>query len=260
MTMLEITALKAWFTDYCISFASPDPEEQRNISLKEFHTRKVCENIRFIGRSESLSPEKQDLAEIIALFHDLGRFEQYRRYKTFKDSDSINHAALSADILQEKNIIAVLAKEDQELILKSVRLHNVFIIPQNLSPEETLFLKLIRDADKLDIWRVFMDFFSLPETERASAAGLGFPDLPGYSPEVLATLSNRHMVSLSMLRTLNDFKLLQLSWVFDLNFTSSFKMLQERDYIDHLSATLPKDEAIHNAMVTLKKFVQEKLA
>ncbi|ACM20209.1 metal-dependent phosphohydrolase [Geotalea daltonii FRC-32] len=259
MTMLEIPLLKAWFAEYCRSFASSDQEKQRNFSLKEYHTHKVCENIRSITLGESLSPEKQDIAEIIALFHDLGRFEQYRRYKTFKDSDSINHAALSADILQEKNVLAALANAERELILKSVRLHNVFSIPQNLTQEEILFLKLIRDADKLDIWRVFIDFYALPETERASAAGLGFPDLPEYSPEVLATLNSRRMVSLSMLKTLNDFKLLQLSWVFDLNFTTSFRILQERAYIDHLSATLPKDERILDAVVTLKTFVHERL-
>lgn len=256
----DIPALKAWFVEYCRSFSMPEEDAQRNISLKEYHTRKVCENIISIAQGESLTGKERETAEIIALFHDVGRFEQYRRYRTFKDSESVNHAALGADILREKNVLAALDQAERELVLKSVRLHNVFAIPSKLGREEKLFLKLVRDADKLDIWRVFTEYFSLPEAERASAAGLGFPDLPGYSQEVLASLNDGAMVHLSMLKTLNDFKLLQLSWVFDLNFPTSYRLLQERNCIGHLSATLPKDEAIHAAMIRINEFVHEKAA
>ncbi|WP_243372371.1 HD domain-containing protein [Geotalea sp. SG265] len=256
----EILALRAWFADYCRSFAFTDEKEQRNISLKEYHTHKVCENILSIADGESLSRKERETAEIIALFHDVGRFEQYRRYRTFKDSDSINHAALGADILREKEVLASLGETERAIVLKAVSLHNVFMIPPNLDREEALFLKLIRDADKLDIWRVFIEFYAMPEAERASAVGLGFSDLPGYSSDVLAMVNDRRMVSLSMLKTLNDFKLLQLSWAYDLNFPTSFRIMEERGYIDSLSATLPKDEAIRGALRGIGEFVREKLA
>src|SRR6185369_17630796 len=101
--------------------------------------------------------------------------------------------------------------------------------------------RLIRDADKLDIWRVFIDYYGLPEEERASAVGLGFPDLPQCSPEVLKCLRQREIVQLAAVQTLNDFKLLQLSWVFDLNFPESFRLVRERGCIDALAAVLPTD-------------------
>lgn len=254
-----LPGFRNWFDEYCASFSSADANDQRNITLKHYHTHQVRENILAIARGESLAPEQQDIAEIVALFHDLGRFEQYRRFKTFKDSDSVNHAALSADILAEKNILQGLTKADQDLILKAVRLHNVFVTPANLDADTNLFLKLIRDADKLDIWRVFLEFYALPDSERASAVSLGFPDLPEISPDVLAMLHDRCMVSLSMLKTLNDFKLLQLSWVFDLNFTTSFGIVRDRSYIDRLAATLPKDGEIEKTVTILKEFVREKL-
>ena len=68
------------------------------------------------------------------------------------------------------------------------------------------------------------------------------------------------MVNLSMLKTLNDFKLLQLSWVFDLNFTASFRQLQERDYIGGIAATLPRSDRIDSLVAGLREFVERKLA
>lgn len=256
----DLSALDNWFSQYCHSFSSPDSEYQRNISLKEHHTHNVRQNILTICREEALSPEQQDIAEIIALFHDIGRFPQYHQYKTFKDSDSVNHAALGVQILTEKHVLAAFSKPVQDVIIKSIRFHNVFILPGFLSPEESLFLKLIRDADKLDIWRVFIEFYTLPEGERASAVGLGFPDVPGFSDEVISTLNNRQIVNLTMLRTMNDFKLLQLSWVFDLNFAASFRMLKCRDYISTLAATLPENAVITEAISRIYTYVDEKLA
>ncbi|ABQ27454.1 HD domain-containing protein [Geotalea uraniireducens] len=260
MNRAELSALKTWFADYCRSFYSIDADEQRNISLKELHTGNVCDNITRIARDELLNEEQQVLAEVIALFHDVGRFPQYRQYKTFKDSDSTNHAALGAKVLLENNVLAPFPKDEQDMIIQAVRLHNVFAIPEKLSADGDLFLKLIRDADKLDIWRVFIEYYALPESERASAVGLGFPDLPFCSDEVLACLDEGRMVNLSMLKTLNDFKLLQLSWVFDLNFAASFRLLKERDYIGGIAATLPTDGRIAALAKRLREYVEVRLA
>jgi hypothetical protein len=90
--------------------------------------------------------------------------------------------------------------------------------------------------------------------------GLGFPDLPDCSPDVLRSLQQREMVNLLLLKNLNDFKLLQLSWVFDLNFPASFRLMLERGYIDGLSATLPKERAVENAVRDVRAFVAGKAA
>ncbi len=260
MNRTELSALKAWFADYCRSFYSSDAGEQRNISLKELHTRNVCDNITAIARDELLNEDRQVLAEVVALFHDVGRFPQYRQYKTFKDSESTNHAALSARVLLESNVLAGFPKDEREIIVQSVRLHNVFAVPGKISPEVELFLKLVRDADKLDIWRVFIEYYALPEEERASAVGLGFPDLPFCSEEVLACLDSGRMVNLAMLKTMNDFKLLQLSWVFDLNFAASFRLLEERDYVGGIAATLPMNGRIEALARRLRRHVEERVA
>ncbi len=82
-----------------------------------------------------------------------------------------------------------------------------------------------------------MEYFDLPEGERASAAGLGFQDEPSCTPAVLACLERREMVNLTLLETLNDFKLLQLSWVFDLNCPESFRLARQQGHLSRLAAS-----------------------
>ncbi len=258
MTTLTIDLLehlKAWFADYCRAFHTGNAVDDRNYDLKEEHTGRVCENIRGIAGEAGVGDDGMLLAEAIALFHDVGRFPQYRRYRTFKDADSANHAALGVTVLREKGVLDKLPKDKQDIVIRGVGLHNVFAIPEQLDAKSALFLKLIRDADKLDIWRVFIDYYRLPEAERASAAGLGFPDLAGYSPEVAACLDRREMVRLAMVRSLNDFKLLQLSWVFDLNFPASFRVIRERRLLEQLVATLPAEARESRAVASLFEFV-----
>jgi len=259
MDQHELNSLKRWFTGYCGSFYSLNREDQQNITLKEEHTRNVCGNIVQIARGLSLDDARITLAEAIALYHDIGRFPQYHKFKTFKDSVSVNHAALGAKVLIENNVLQSIPKHEQDIIMRVVALHNVYSIPVGLDQDELLFLKLVRDADKLDIWRVAIEYYGQPEDGRASAVGLGLPDVPGYSPEVLTALKNERMVQMSTLKTLNDFKLLQLAWIYDLNFASSLRILESRQCIDGIAATLPRTGEIIAALATLRGYVHEGL-
>ena len=255
----DLIFFKNWFSDYVRSFYSPNKEDQKNISLKEQHTFNVCKNIIEIGLELTLSDKEVMLAEVIALFHDIGRFPQYAKYKTFRDRNSVNHGYLGARTLIEEKTLQNLPDSEQELIIKAVRFHNVFSIPKIEKEDIIFFIKLIKDADKLDIWRVFLEYYETPEKERASAVGLGLPDTTDYSEEVLSCIQRGQMASLSQLKTSNDFKLMHLSWVYDLHFRPSFRLLLERDYIGKFLYYLPQEEAIKKVSVVLEEFVQERL-
>lgn len=255
----DLIFFKKWFSDYCKSFYSSDIEDQKNIHLKEQHTFNVCRNIIEIAKGLSLGNDQIMLAEAVALFHDIGRFPQYAKYKTFKDSISVNHGLLGAQTLIEEKILEKLPDVEQELIVQSVKFHNAFSIPKIEKKDIVFFIKLIRDADKLDIWRVFIEYYEGPEENRASAVGLGLPDMPEYSEDVLSYLFKKHIVSISKIKTLNDFKLLQLSWIYDMNFKPSVRFLLERDYIDRITARLPQTEEIRKASFFLKEFVCQRL-
>lgn len=254
----DLEFLKKWFIDYSSSFYSSVKEDQKNISLKVEHTYNVCENIILIINEQSLGRNESMLADAVALFHDLGRFPQYAKYRTFRDSISVNHGKLGAEVLEKEKILQNLPENEQELIINSVKFHNAFAIPDLQDRRIIFFLKLIRDADKLDIWRVLSEYFESDEKERASAVGLGLPDIPEYSEKVLSCLYDKRLASLSDLKTLNDFKLTQLSWVYDLHFKTSFRLLVERDYINRISKTLPQTEEIKKALSILIEFADKR--
>jgi HD superfamily phosphohydrolase YqeK len=257
-TAPALARLHAWFASYCGSFRSADAEVQRNFDLKELHTRKVCEAACLIARGGS--PRRQLLAEVAALCHDLGRFPQFRDYHTFKDSESLNHAHLSAQILKQSDMLDFLSDSERASVLDAVRLHNVYQVPPGLTAEADDLLRLLRDADKIDIWRVFVEHFETPEDERASGVTLGFPDLPFCSPEVLATVGDGRLVQLSTMKSVNDFKLLQLSWVYDVNFTASLRLIRERRLLERLAATLPGEEAVVEVVSRVQSYLKRRLA
>ena len=254
----DLLAFKDWFSGFSRSFYSADPEQQKNIALKVRHTFDVCGIITGLSRDQSISPDKILLMEASALFHDLGRFPQYARYRTFRDSISVNHGKLGADVLAESGILGCLPEHERILITTAVRFHNAFAIPRLDDPDGTHILKMVRDADKLDIWNIFLGFFEGGEDERASEAGLGLPDLPGYSEGVISDLHEKRTATIASLRTLNDFKLLQLSWIYDLNFQPSFRLLIEKDYIGRLIALLPATAGINRISLMLQEYASRK--
>jgi hypothetical protein len=244
----NVAEIQKWFSEYCREFDTEDEDVRRNMALKEDHTYHVCSNILEIGRGESLDVEQMLIAEAVALLHDVGRFEQYRQYKTFRDGDSVNHAELGAQIVEDYEVLSPLFPHERDIIAHTVEFHNTFAIPNKLPEDTQFFLKLVRDADKLDIWRVFTEYFSQPVSERASAAGLDLPDKPECSADVLAQISNGKMVRLSSVKTLNDFKVMQLSWVYDINFPTSFNLLVERESIKELASTLPRNDQVEEVI------------
>lgn len=259
MTENDLAGLKEWFKDYVASFYSGDEKDMRNITLKEEHTYNVCRNVVLILKGSSLNRDKLTLAESIGLLHDIGRFKQYKEYGTFRDSISINHATLGVKVLSDGRVLESLPGKERDLILSSIKFHNALSMPELPDGDAELFLKLIRDADKLDIWRVFVEYFESAEEDRASAAGLGLPDSPGYSDNILSHIFDKKVAPLSTLRTLNDFKITQLSWVYDLNFNETFRLLLERKYVEKIIGSLPQTEEIFKASFFLQDYVAGRL-
>ena len=144
----------------------------------------------------------------VALFHDVGRFQQYKQYKTFDDRISTNHSSLGTRALRENNVLVRLTKDDQDIIFRSVALCNVFSLPKNFDDETRLFVELVRDADKLDILRVTLEYFEQDAKSRAGAVKPGLSDTLGYSKYIMSCLNKGMMALKAMLRNQNDFKLL----------------------------------------------------
>ena len=250
MNRSQFNTLVAWFDAYVEPFLTTDDEGIKNIQLKIEHTRKVCTAMGHLCEGENLSENESLIASSVALLHDVGRFPQYRRWRTFRDSDSDNHARLSIDVMKAEKILADIEPSEQLLIEEAVRFHNMLQPPVRYSSPVRTYIDLIRDADKLDIWRVFVELLSQPPEERASAATLGLADIPGaVSPQCIAMLAAGSIVHLDTVTCVNDFTLLQISWVYDLTSVTSRTLLRERGYIPILAATLPERVDVREAVV-----------
>jgi len=229
---IALTRLSDWFDDYVDQFASNDPRIQENMDMKEGHTRRVCAAILDIGASLNLSTEDLCTAEATGWLHDIGRFEQYTRYGTFMDHRSEDHAALGVRVVRETRILERIGAFDQELILRVVGAHNRAAIPPEADERTRFFLKLLRDADKVDIWHVVTAYYQDPEQRRNHALELDLPDSPHISKPVYEALMKGELVKMADLKTVNDFKLLQMGWIYDVNFPRTFQIVREKGYLE----------------------------
>jgi hypothetical protein len=256
----DLRGFRRWFSRYVRSFAPRSEEERRNFLLKERHTREVLRNAERIAREEGLSREKARVAAAAALLHDVGRFPQLARYGTFRDASSVNHGLLGARVIEEEGLLAGLPEAERDVILAVVRYHNAFRVPDLGRPEAELCLRLIRDADKLDIWRVFSEWHDTPPGERSAAANLGLSPKDACTDAVLDAVKEGRIPSIDICRTGKDYVLVQLSWVHDLTFRTSFRILLKRDVLGRLGRVLPDGPAVREALERLAAYVKVRAA
>ncbi|GAB6097099.1 HD domain-containing protein [Desulfatiferula olefinivorans] len=250
----------SWFDAYAASFETADPEFNRNIILKSRHTRRVCGEIFGLGRALGLSDEDRRLSVVTALFHDLGRFEQYRRFGTFSDRKSVNHAELGVEILRREGVLDGLDESVTGLITDAVRYHNRAALPDHLDPRHLFFTRLLRDADKLDILRVVTAYYAAKTRgEHNETIELDLPDTPGVSAAICEQLINGQTIRFEDMNNLNDFKLLQVGWVYDINFVPALKRLQRRAYLAMLRSVLPDSDDIRRVFGAVKGRLEERL-
>ena len=205
--------------------------ENENIQRKYNHTKNVEKNTEIISKSLDLNEEQINLAKLISLLHDIGRFEEYKKFKkkrTFLDSKPSNHAKYGVEILKKNNFIRNFVKEDNydDLIYTAIRNHNKKEIEENLTEEEKLFCKILRDADKLDI-------LHLSETTYWKEPGINIEN----------ELINEEAFKLFMQKEVIDNKLVtnqvnklvsKLALIFDIQFKQSFIIIKENDYFNKI--------------------------
>ncbi len=248
--------LRNWFAEYAKTFKVGDFDYQQNINLKEKHSLRVCSEIIDVGKSLGLSQVDLSLAEVTALFHDVGRFEQYTKYGTFFDLVSEDHAALGVKVLKKQNVLDGVDQSTRDLILKVISYHNRAELPEDETEECLFFAKLLRDADKLDIWRILTDHYPNKDGPRKSSIELDLPDVPEFSDEVCQDLLAGGIARATSIKTLNDFKLLQMGWVYDVNFSRTFQLVKERGYIETILDVLPHTDVVLNIYSKIKSYLE----
>lgn len=258
MNKAQVQKFKAWFCEYVSGFYGNDPNQNQIYELKERHTLRVCENILKIGESIPLSKNDLKIAEITALFHDIGRFKQYRDYATFNDKNSVNHARFGIRQLLLHKILNSLSLNEKRFILIPIAWHNAYKPPDIKDDKILVFIKLLRDADKLDIWKVVVDHYTKDKKQDTIAVLQNLRDNgPLYSKKIIKALYDKQLAQISHLSCLTDLKLLQISWVYDLNFTESYRLLRQSGFIEKLGQTLPKTRQIQGAVKVAIRHIEK---
>ncbi len=223
------------FVAFTRRFLRGSTELDAAFQLKIDHTlRVVSHSLRF---TVGLPHPIRFSAALSALYHDIGRFPQYQEYKTFNDGASLNHAFRSVEELESGGLLPPTVPFRHELI-ESIRLHNQKALSKPLPKRSAFFYHLLRDCDKADVLSVLKGHYQ-SAGDRDRYLTLGLSDEAVLSPQVIGAFRDRHIVDFNMLRTIHDYKLLQISWIFDIHFSETYRFLLDRnDFLDIL-ATIP---------------------
>lgn len=246
------------FLQYARSHYCGDPEKDEPLELKVEHTLKVLAIAEELAESEAAFSEHAAARalRLSALFHDVGRFRQYRNYRTFSDVQSCNHALLGVRVIREQKFLASESKDMRHMVLSAVAAHNKLRIPQGVSGRVRDVLLGLRDADKLDILRVLAN--NLEPGKGNDTVLLHLEDVPGACSEpVLKALEEGRVALYTDMRYHNDFRILLCTWLHDLHFASSLRIARREGYYDRILAGLSPLPDIQRAAA---KFVESRLA
>ena len=260
----NLKKLKQWYLNYAQGFLGKETAIDSNIIMKRGHTLRVCAESKYIAKSINLNSQDCILAEVIALLHDLGRFEQYVKYRTFSDFDSEDHAQMSLNIAKRESLLDFLAEIDVKIVMEAIANHNRkhIQISDSLGKRGELHAKIIRDADKIDIYKVviasYLAYIEAPE-KFDLAIGFGEADTDDYTEAVFQDVMHARKTDYNSLKTINDRKLLQLGWIYDINFNCALKRVIERGYIDTILQHLPSDENMGLVRQTVAGYIDARL-
>ncbi|MDE7206224.1 MAG: HD domain-containing protein [Lachnospiraceae bacterium] len=216
------------FSNYVKNYNTSDEK----VRLKIEHTYRVCDLCEQIAKASGFSADETQIAWLTGLLHDVGRFEQLRRYGTFVDAQSIDHAEFGADILFRENKIRDYIDDSSEDILleKAVRCHSAYRVPAAYTAREKKFADLLRDADKIDILKVNI-LFPLEEIYNVTTQELKNCTV---TPEVMQAFFEEHAVLRALKKTPVDNVVGHISLVYELVYPVSTKIMCEQGYLEKL--------------------------
>jgi len=257
----QLSAFKAWFDKFVAGFYGDDTYINANIKMKEEHSGRVCSEMLYLADQLHLVGNQRLLAETIALFHDVGRFPQFLKYKTYSDTKSINHCLLGLEVLQKENVLAQLSDDEKQIIEAAIRYHGEKELPNNLAGYTLLLSKMIRDADKLDIFNVVIKAYIQQRDDPDNfKLEIELPDEPRCTPEVLDAILSGGRIDYKALRTMNDMKLCVLGWVYDVNFVPTLSRLKQRRHLETIFEFLPDTPDIRKVREKIFAYVENRIS
>lgn len=213
MTKTFYDELTAKYNAYVDTFRDADGTLPIMMKLKLEHTQRVVEDARRVMVGEGWGADDIQLGEATALLHDTARYSQLREYKTFRDSDSFDHAAQAVKIIREQRWLDDVAAEVREAILTAVAVHNKRDVPEAVKGKAQQLSWLVRDADKLDILRLLEQAVMDGSLERNPEIAWGLQMKGAPCPKMIEAVEQGKTVAYDWIHCIADFVLIQVGWM-----------------------------------------------
>lgn len=318
------------FAEYVRNY---DPSDEK-IKLKIDHTYRVAGLCQRIAESLGLSEPDVDIAWLLGMLHDIGRFEQIRRFGTFNDVQSVDHAEFGADLLFKEGLIrkfvegyyeecelarsgdeeagqaysrqkgcqegklnsrqgnCLLAQSDNQsdycqeerkikeflvnndattvddkqiiknnehhnkdtgLLEMAIRQHNKYRVKEDLTERQRMFCDILRDADKVDIFKVNADIpmeIIYDVTTEELKNGI-------ITKEVLESFYKKETVLKSVRRSAVDHIVGHISLLFELVYKESYRQAKEQGYVYKLLDFKSDVPEVNAEFGDMRKYVDE---
>lgn len=201
--------------DEFINYVSNYDLNNIKIKLKYDHSIRVMNLMMKYAKELGLDSYEVELASVIGLLHDIGRFEQLKEYDSFNDKETIDHAALGVKLLFEDNLIKKFwsNKDDYELIKFAIKNHNKLNIEKSDNEKFLKYAKLIRDTDKIDILYVY----GVSDELKVRSENISI------SKPILNCIKDNKTVSYDLINNKNDELSVSFSYIFDINYDICLK-------------------------------------
>lgn len=249
--MIDLDKAEKEFIQYSETFDL----ENRRMKNKQIHSLRVMKLSNTIAKNLNLKDKEVQVATLIGLLHDIARFEQFTRYGTFRDKESIDHGDLAVEILKKDEYIKTYIddKEYIDMVYVAIKNHNKYKIEAHLEPKQEMFCKIIRDADKLDIlYEAVEIFYNEQEIEEINQSIV--------DNDILSNIYEKKTINRNEYRKRGKLieVLVILAFLFDINYKPSFEIIQNKNYINRLFKRFHfKDMYTKNKMKEIQEFLNQ---
>lgn len=208
------------------------------LDLKRHHSLCVLEQSAALAHMEGFTGDISRSALLAALYHDVGRFPQMIRWQTFSDAISENHGYLGVRVVKREKMLDNESDRVRQMVLTAIALHNRYVLPVRLADPFLTVVRIVRDADKLDIMRIMAEHLAgLAPSDEVVLHVRNEPDK--WSPQVAAMVLQGKVPGYKDLVYVNDFRILLGSWMEDLHFASAKRQMAKSGHVQTVLAGLP---------------------
>lgn len=259
MKTSELDRIRQWFTSYVDTFAAKDGSMHNTYVIKKTHSLRVSADCRMLAEALGWTVGRVNAAEALGLLHDVGRFPQFQRFKTLEDSRSIDHGELGHEVVGHSDLLSGLGEDEASAILCGICCHNKRELATGAGREALALLKLIRDADKLDIFHIANVIIKTGGFKQYPEILLNVDVSGPPSADLMEEIASRRSGSYKHVRSLADMSLIRLSWVFDFNYLPTFHCVASRGLLTELMDLIPDTPETRKLMKMAKAHLTKKL-